>query len=233
MGCDIHAAIEYKEGSEWKAILMPNKYFAKWGDEKELTASVDIGRNYDVFAILGNVRNGSGFAGTDTGEGFVPMSDGRGVPTDISEAAKEALSNEHSATWVTLTDIMNYDWSRTTIKRGVVGALEFEEWDRCKEFNPWPKSWSGGAFGGGIYNVTNEEMRQFLAAYKRPDGFVDRDQVKVATAFGKPHPHTTIEWTVTYMDAAKGFWTAAMPQILKLGATHGFDNVRLVMDFDS
>lgn len=41
-------------------------------------------RNYDVFAILGNVRNGYGFAGTPTSTGFEPISDCRGLPEDLS-----------------------------------------------------------------------------------------------------------------------------------------------------
>ena len=150
MGCDIHAAIEYRESTEgpWKALLFKDPQFGKlsWHD-KELTASLDIDRDYDLFAILGNVRNGLGFAGVKTGEGFDPMSDGRGIPDDISHEAYEALSEEHSATWVTLAEILAYDWDRTTKHTGCVTLSTFAKWERTREWNPEPDSWSGGVSG--------------------------------------------------------------------------------------
>ena len=60
MGCDIHPAIEYRQDGAWKAVLFPNKHFGKYEGEPEFTAKIDIGRDYDLFAILGNVRNGLG-----------------------------------------------------------------------------------------------------------------------------------------------------------------------------
>jgi hypothetical protein len=50
------------------------------------------GRGYDVFAILGNVRNGTGFAGVKTSSGFVPISDGRGIPDDLSPQIRDHLT---------------------------------------------------------------------------------------------------------------------------------------------
>ena len=41
-------------------------------------------RNYNLFAILANVRNGTAFAGCKTGEGFNPISNPKGVPSDAS-----------------------------------------------------------------------------------------------------------------------------------------------------
>jgi len=42
-------------------------------------------RNYNVFGVLADVRNGRGFAGTVTGTGFVPIAEPRGLPSDLSE----------------------------------------------------------------------------------------------------------------------------------------------------
>ena len=49
------------------------------------------GRNYDVFSILANVRNGYGFAGVRTSGGFNPISDGRGIPADLGEEIRSHL----------------------------------------------------------------------------------------------------------------------------------------------
>lgn len=216
MGCDIHAAIEYKENGQWKAFLVKNPYFGKYEDEPEMRARVDFDRDYDLFAILGNVRNGHGFAGIRTGSGFEPMSDGRGYPSDMSSAADEAMSHEHSATWVTLAEILAYDWERTTQKRGVVDAATFERWDRVKSWSPEPESYSGDVRGPRIRHISNDEMRLAIKNGVDLNGL-----------------HTAVEWGETYASAAHQLWTKALPVMLKLGAANGYDNVRLVMDFDS
>jgi hypothetical protein len=67
MGTDIHIAIEKldNDGWHWTAIAS------------------NCNRNYDLFAILADVRNGTGFAGVVTGKGFVPISEPRGFPLDM------------------------------------------------------------------------------------------------------------------------------------------------------
>ena len=49
-------------------------------------------RNYNVFSILANVRNGYGFAGVRTGSGFDPISDGRGLPDDLSQGVRDHMT---------------------------------------------------------------------------------------------------------------------------------------------
>src|SRR5690349_5475179 len=111
MGTDIHAAIEYRNGDGWHALKRPNERFGKYDDEPQLTARLDIARDYDLFAILANVRNGVAFAGCLTGSGFEPICERRGLPEDISqEAREEACTGEHSETWVLLSEILSFDW---------------------------------------------------------------------------------------------------------------------------
>jgi hypothetical protein len=50
----------------------------------------DLGRNYNLFSILADVRNGVGFAGCKAGEGFEPISMPRGFPVDASPSVKKA-----------------------------------------------------------------------------------------------------------------------------------------------
>lgn len=77
------------------------------------------GRNYDLFAILADVRNGYGFAGSYTGEGFKPISDPKGLPEDISEEIKKRSddygSNGHSHSWFTVKELTEYDWEQETV----------------------------------------------------------------------------------------------------------------------
>lgn len=226
MGTDIHAAIEYRQDGDaaWQALLTPNKYHGRYKNEPELTARVDIDRDYDVFSILGNVRNGYGFAGVPTGSGFAPISDGRGVPADITPEAREALSNEHSATWVTLAEILAYDWTRTTKKQGVVNGVTYEKWDRMKQWVKAPDNYCGGISGGRIKHVTEGEMKAQVIALRA----ARTQDFSVIENF-----YCSVEWEETYAEAGAQIWTAVLPHMLKLGAQVGFENVRLVMDFDS
>lgn len=235
MGCDINAAVEYRTGADqpWQCAQFPDKLYGQydWHD-KPFTFECDFSRDYDLFAILGNVRNGSGFAGIKTGEGFEPMSDDRGVPDDISDEASEVLSNEHSATWVTLAEILAYDWDRSTGHNGVVDAVEFASWDVMKQWDPAPSSYSGDVGGGSVRHVSVDEMR---AAVKEALGNLHprSDEGKAALKEKLSSTFTRVEWTESYSKAGEQLWTLALPKMLNLGREHGFDNVRLVMDFDS
>lgn len=75
MGTDIHLMLQVKQGGNWLDI--------------EPCAGWSRPRNYDLFAILANIRNGSGFAGVPTGEGFVPISEPRGIPQDLQYRIKD------------------------------------------------------------------------------------------------------------------------------------------------
>ena len=237
MGCDIHAAIEFRNSTgKWEAVSFPNRYFGKWDDEPEKTYRLDMNRNYDVFAILANVRNGSGFAGCDTGDGFEPMTDGRGLPDDISfEARESGCTGEHSETWCSLTEILAYDWTRKTKLRGWINAVEFEKWNRMKEWNPWPESWCGGISGGDVVHVSAQEMEHIVKEVVGTSKHFGGDYTAAIERLTKEYGghYCLIEWEVGYMDCAKDFWVSVMPTMLKLGVEYGTDNVRLVMNFDS
>lgn len=132
MGCDIHVAIEVRdESGQWK----PTKLLEKdWATERLFTGDYNFfDRNYDLFAMLADVRNGRGFAGLTTGEGFNPIDDARGLPADLSrelrrlaedggdqdyDSALEAYGagwlGDHSHSWLTLRELADYDWNQTT-----------------------------------------------------------------------------------------------------------------------
>lgn len=89
-------------------------------------------RNYDVFAILADVRNGRGFAGVKTGEGFVPISEPKGLPSNVSEEVKKESDywegDGHSHSYLTLQDLLTYDWhGQKTKKAGMVTKISYYE----------------------------------------------------------------------------------------------------------
>lgn len=75
MGCDIHLMVEVRDKKldQWKEYDIADELLK------------NIGRNYNLFSILANVRNGVGFANSDTGNAFIPIDNPRGVPNDASE----------------------------------------------------------------------------------------------------------------------------------------------------
>jgi len=87
---------------------------AQWDNNSVLLDSGYSDRNYGLFAILADVRNGHGFAGVRTGEPTVPISAPRGVPDDASDGYRDEVrqwgEDGHSHTWFTLAELLAYDW---------------------------------------------------------------------------------------------------------------------------
>ncbi|MGV8026223.1 MAG: hypothetical protein AB2L18_06690 [Anaerolineaceae bacterium] len=146
MGTDIHLAAEYYKDGCWHLsnVELPND------------------RNYRAFAILANVRNGCTFAGFDTGDFIIPISDPRGLPDDMSEELRALLDSEeeepdwqsdeeqltsflndeqqehlwlgdHSFSWVTLQELMNYDLDQPVTLRGMVSPEAAQRWQEYGE----------------------------------------------------------------------------------------------------
>lgn len=120
MGTDIHVCVEVREWGQWRAVTEPNAWYdEEANDEAEhsLTGWLWSDRCYDLFAVLASVRNRFGFAGSDRGERVVPISEPRGLPYDvsgrISEESNRLGDDVHSRSWVTLRELLGYDWDQS------------------------------------------------------------------------------------------------------------------------
>ncbi len=133
MGWDIHIAAEVFDEGVWhlSGIEVPSD------------------RNYWAFAVLANVCNGYGFAGTDKGDPIEPIDDPRGLPDDLSEELGdllEANGDEHiylgydSFSWVTLKELLEYDLEADVTMRGYV---THEAARNYREKGILPSSWAG------------------------------------------------------------------------------------------
>jgi hypothetical protein len=183
-----------------------------------------LGRNYDLFAILADVRNGRGFAGCPTGGGFNPIAEPKGIPEDASGPyAWEAECSEgdgHSHSWFTVKELLAYNWDQSTTHEGWVsprGYIQFKE-------NGSPENWCGMVSGGGIQHVSNEDMEKHIA-----DG--------VVTSFDKPDPfdlnakiYTHVEWKVSYESCVSRFLKETIPALQQLGDP---EEVRICFFFDN
>jgi hypothetical protein len=226
MGCDIHMHYEIKQpdGSwkphNWKQKHATSKIYDDGSPElrydEMFRDPLCVDRNYDLFAVLAGVRNGTGFAGIKTGETKRPIASPRGLPDDVSDEVQRDSDgwgvDGHSHSWITLAEAVGYDYSQSTVNLGVVNEVEFAEFER----NGKPKSWRGGVSGRMIRRVQVEWMRAIISgAIPREEGI---------------QYYTKVEWRESYRDMLGKRWFTTLDTLQE---QFGLDNVRLVFWFDS
>lgn len=240
MGCDIHLYVEKRnvEGN-WLAV---DKFTRDEPNEEGEVGRLGVnyherfynGRNYNLFAILADVRNGRGFAGCKTGEGFNPIAAPRGVPDDASAEYKEVVEqwdcDGHSHSYHTLRQLLDYDWTQVSNLQGWVDAQEWATWSRWKRENgEGPESYCGGVSGPSVKTISAKEMDELLSP-------VAREYSKKREEFAKQYANTygLAQWTEPYHVAAGSFASETLMRLLKVaGGTAGLDDVRIVFFFDN
>ena len=186
-------------------------------------------RNYDLFAILADVRNGYGFAGLDTGEGFNVIAKPRGLPNDISPNVAELAEwtfdeNYQTASWLTLAEIQAFDWGQTTVKRGYVNGPEYAEWSRSKREDDPP---GYCALPGPTMTIVTEPGMLEAVNVIKGDDPPKVWKPKIKKDLEDIYCH--VSWEVTYRDTAGTFITHTLPRMQKLGKS---DDIRCVFWFD-
>lgn len=246
MGCDIHLCVEVREAAgQWQSV-----------DQWERDQSEDAGdpinkgclslkteyyedRNYNLFAILADVRNGSGFAGVKTGDGFNVIALPRGLPLDASKevmeyAVKSWGRDGHSHSWLTVAEIMAFDWTQTSKLSGVVDGATYEEWDRWdKRHGSGPKSYSGEVFGARVKLVTNEAMGMLVNAARHKANEIRKNDPLDWDSFMEQELdgyYTRCEWELPYYKCAGTFLSQTLPRLWRLAKP---ENVRIVFFFDN
>ena len=103
----------------------------KYGDDGWTADEMYNGRSYYLFAILADVRNGSG--------DIEPIDYPRGIPDDASSGYKYVVDrwdgDGHSHSYFTLYELMNYDWSKYEILGDFMETIE-----QMKSIDPDPKN---------------------------------------------------------------------------------------------
>lgn len=230
MGCDIHLRVQKRVDGQWVFAeeMIPDKY-----EEGGLTPERWYsGRNYRLFAMLADVRNGVGFAGVDTGDRFNPIAEQRGLPDGIDTGGEEYWFGDHSFSWLLLSELLDYDWYQQTNCRGWVNGPQFEEWDRMKQWEPEPRQHCGGVSGGNVEHITEQEMRRRINEIKERVTPWKAASEAIERRYGSTY--CAIQWPVFYSEAAGTFYTQTMPRMLRLAReVGGPENVRIVFGFDS
>jgi len=247
MGCDIHLHVERRD-EEGKWVFEdvreypPEIAYASWDKDKRWPRWYH-GRNYACFAILANVRNGYGFAGVPTGEGYKHMADPRGLPDDVSEAVQtESIEwgmDGHSHSWFTLAELQAYDMNQGTVRFGVISLGQYKAWDRN---GAPPGGWSGAVSGADIQTISMPQADEVLEKY--PDypafegdagavlGIADTDGEKINGA----RLFVAVQWRESYADAAPDFVRlrdVVLPAVVSKRGLASSQDVRAVFWFDN
>lgn len=242
MGCDIHIFVEKKIGDEWVSIrgkdpmedyykeryieamnnpelpLERKEYWInKYAEHRKscLENWIYDGRNYTLFALLADVRNGiySKFYNEPaTGRYIEPISEPRGLPDDVSTEVLEASNfwtwDAHSRSYFTLKELQDYKPKEKIKYRNLVTKCEYEEYLRTGS----PKSWCGGS---NAKIISNEEMEQWIRGeINYPDG----DFIQ-----------TILEWEEEVTESTR--LDEIIDELVKLGGNP--ENVRIVFWFDN
>ena len=227
MGCDIHICIQAQDADgEWREIQWQQAPYNYEGAEKPVP-DIPIApeqfrsRNYDLFAILADVRNGVGFAGIKTGEGWPSIAPDRGLPDGFQEDAllpdpcypedAQRWIGDHSFTWIALDELKSFAWDVTATQ--IYGVVPAGEYERLTVERAIPRSYSGGIVGAGI--VTYEPDAYRLA---KTNGVLAK------------RPYVRMAWTETAREATNNWPGDVIPWLDSLAAGRP---LRLVLGFDS
>lgn len=253
MGTDIHLYIERRTEKGYERVRPPPWPCSWCGGGKQPPTRGDAcfncggkgkttreyhDRNYDLFAMLADVRNGRGFAGTDTGDGFKPLARPRGKPrgTSIKDTPESVdyenpsfiYLGDHSFSHATLAELLAYDYDRKTKHRGTVGAATYAAWVEAGRKGP-PRDWSGGVMGPKVKHVTQAEMDRLIRTgviiTSIVGGPFDEPKAKDGNTY-----YTVVEWEETYRESAGEAWFHFLDACKKLGRP---EDIRFVFGFDS
>lgn len=201
MGCDIHLIVQVFNGHRW---------ITRDDDNLEYTE-----RNYQMFSILAGVRGD-----------LTPIAPQKGLPKDIVLAPNKYGDDhdctvdghwlgEHSSSWHTLLDLVNFDWQQEHTSKGYIAASDYAEWAKTRERPSTYCGWSTGT----LYTEA-----EFLATDMSYEGVGWRCNTLVQ-----------VKWTTTYKECAEYFYNTFYQNLLNLAAEEGikWSDVRIVFGFDS
>lgn len=216
MGCDIHLYVEKRVDGVWTSA-------DKWTDEDDCGLDVSFedryfrDRNYEVFSILADVRNS---------EGYSTIAPPRWLPDDASPEVQAAWDahGEHTPSWLTLAELLAFDWTQVASRSGWVNGVEFRRWNRWdREHGFGPRSYYGGVSGRMVRHVSVDEMVSLVSTTPAEDGDVAVADPLVST-------YCLAEWREPYYRSARNFISECITKLLRLG---DHDDVRIVFWFDS
>jgi hypothetical protein len=217
MGTDIHPRIEIWRKGHWFDVtdhLLFNQ--GKSRDWHNLTSWDYLdARNYTLFAILAGVRNHDNEVS--------PISEFRGIPVDSPSYDEEDLADtgSHSRTWVSLRELLDYDWERKTKQSGVIPEEQWIHWR--KQPPQCPGTWSKWIHGRDCITLSHEEAERLL---DDQESQFRRDEHNQNIKY-----YVKIFWESSLRERVDGFVEHTIPWLQKY--VRDPNDLRIVMWFDS
>lgn len=233
MGCDIHIYVERKINNAWIAVKGENpwiKQYQDWADKagdegrktyllkcvkkmeqqesEVLEGWIYVGRNYNLFSILADVRNDFNVK---------PISNPRGLPKNLSCDVKNAseCADGHSHSYYTFKELLDYDWDNNYIENeGYVSEEVYKNFISIG--NPYP--YCKDVDGGNVKKVSNCVMDRILKnkyPWEQNKSF-----------------YTVVRWRESFKEVAKGLLDNINNFIFKNNITD-LENYRIVFWFDN
>lgn len=195
----------------------------------------DSGSRPWLFAVLAGVKNDE----PRRGEPLTPIAPPRGLPADVSSEVRAAADDwipgeAYAHSWLGLHELMEFDWERGAIRRGVVHVPTFAAWDGASA----PESSCVWVLASAQCDLDNDAMRALVAEARAndyplpapphslpsecPAGIPTDLHERIKTRF------TTVEWRETYRTICQYFLDETIPRLRELGPP---DDVRTVFFF--
>lgn len=225
MGCDIHLRVEVKKGGDWRrafpqwpcwalrgARAQQHDNTCYWCDGTGIDNRGFHDRNYDLFAILADVRNGT------WGERFNPIAPHWGAPPDVSSETQAFIDewgvDGHSLSWQTVAELDAYDWDQQYRYAPCVSVDAFVRMRRNGKSEP--DEWAAGMSGPEL-SVTAAESLVKDPAFEPGTRGVGA--------------WVRYSWTKTYRECVGPDWFEFLDACRKLDPNP--ENIRFVYFFDN
>lgn len=214
MGTDIHMFVEKQntKTKEWELITQKGELdWLYWG------------RNYDLFAILADVRNDKNLPGVVTGDGFTPIASPKGMPSDASEMYRQLREDwegvGHSDSFFTVSELIAFEWqAQKTIKRSYFNEEDYRIYLQQGSVESIKDKTIGGVGGSRIEVLNHRDMKSLIS------GKLERKKTS--------RYYAIIEWESTYKDTVPDLFNSVLPKLEEL-ANGETDKVRIVFFFDN
>lgn len=224
MGTDITLFAEHRVNGRWQ---LPE------GEQEPLACS----RNYALFGVLAGVW--------DTQVPYITKP--RGPPDDVSMVIAERYADfGHSASWLSLERLMDYNWMREIYRSGVVSMYGLAT--HVAHGRPTCYSASVGGPGVSIYDagLGLAILRELAERENRPMEDFAWEAAASGLTFGGDtplglaeklaaerldcrHPYFRLDWHETVNTLCSEFLSEIMPRLWRLGSPQ---DVRIVFYFD-
>jgi len=197
VGTDIHGVIATRE-------FDPRYVRAtRWTKITDLKLVTMLDRDYDSFAILANVRND---------DDFNPISEPRGLPEWLEmDETEEYIKDtdiwlgEHSFSFITLGELLDFDWLQEVTKRGVVPLAEYRRWSKDRTIRM-------------EYDFPSVAPREYSGDVSGPTVVIHEDSpdLDIENLLGdvSQHHYVRCSWVEEYYRTTPLIWNTLIPQML-------------------